>query len=61
RMIEEASKILGLKIISSSNNPYFKLAANEWRAPGADKAWQRLIDRGKAKYDSTQDIYVYLP
>ncbi|GHB54648.1 hypothetical protein [Persicitalea jodogahamensis] len=60
KMIEEASQVLNLRIISSSNNPKFKSFGNESRSSGADKVWKRLVEQGKATYDSTTDTYEFL-
>jgi hypothetical protein len=60
KMIEEAARTLKLQIISSTNNPAFKVLYTEWRSPDADKVWQRLVSRGIANYDSRTDIFTFL-
>lgn len=60
KMIEEAHQVLNLEITSSSNKPSAKSFENEWRAPDADKVWNRLIKQGKAVYDLSIDTYKLL-
>ena len=59
KMIEVASEVLGLNIISSSNNGEYTSFDPEWRTPPATRIWDRLVDRGIASYDSKTDIYRY--
>ena len=59
-MIEEAANVLGLTIISSTNNPQKKSLSTEWRTPAADIIWGRLIFHGRATYNEQDDIYTFL-
>lgn len=59
KMIAIANDILGIKIISSTNNPKFKSLNPEWRTDAATIIWQRLIEKGAAEYDEEKDIYTY--
>lgn len=59
RMIEEASNVLELTIVSSSNNSEFKFFGNEWRSPKATNVWKRLAKINNATYDVRRDIYTF--
>ena len=59
-MIAEAAKVLGLTIISSSNNPQKKSLSVEWRTPAADVVWERLRSKGLATYNEEDDIYTFI-
>ena len=59
-MIEEAARVLGLTIISSTNNPQKKLLSAEWRTPAADVIWERLITQGRATYNTEDEIYTLI-
>jgi hypothetical protein len=61
RMIEEANKVLGLEIISSTNSPEAKVLDNEYITQDAVKVWQRLVKRGKALYDAEHKVFWYTP
>lgn len=60
KMIEEAANVLGLTIISSTNNPQKKSLSTEWRTPAADIIWDRLITKGRATYNEQDDIYTFI-
>jgi len=60
KMIEEAANVLGLTIISSSNNPQKKSLSPEWRSPAADVIWERLKVKGRATYNQEDDIYTFI-
>ena len=60
KMIEEAVNVLGLTIISSTNNPQKKSLSTEWRTPAADIIWERLITQGRATYNEQDDIYTFI-
>jgi hypothetical protein len=60
KMIEEAANVLGLTIISSTNNPQKKSLSTEWRTPAADIIWGRLITQGRATYNEQDDIYTFI-
>lgn len=60
KMIEEAANVLGLTIISSTNNPEKKSLSIEWRTPAADVIWERLIAQGRATYNTEDDIYTFI-
>lgn len=60
KMIEEAANVLGLTIISSTNNPQKKSLLTEWRTPAADIIWGRLITQGRATYNEQDDIYTFI-
>lgn len=60
KMIEEAANVLGLTIISSTNNSQKKLLSTEWRTPAADVIWERLIAQGRATYNTEDDIYTFI-
>ena len=59
KMIEESSKVLNLEITSSTNIESKKSFANECRSGQATKVWERLSDKGKAKYNLEIDTYFY--
>ena len=60
KLIEEAANVLGLTIISSTNNPLKKSLSTEWRTPAADIIWGRLITQGRATYNEQDDIYTFI-
>ncbi len=60
KMIEEAANVLGLTIISSTNNPQKMSLSTEWRTPAADIIWGRLITQGRATYNEQDDIYTFI-
>lgn len=60
RMIEEASSVLELSIVSSSNHPDYKVFENEWRTPNATQVWERLANRNMAAYDVSHDIFTFV-
>lgn len=60
KMIEESANVLGLIIISSTNNPQRKSFSTEWRTPAADVIWERLRVQGLANYNEESDIYTYI-
>lgn len=59
KMIEEASNILNLEIISSSNKAAHKILGAEWRSIDGGKPWKRLVNQGKATYDTECDIFFF--
>lgn len=61
KMLNEAAYKLDLDIISSTNNPNFKLLYGEQRTPDADKVWKRQAKNGIAEYDERTDMYTYVP
>jgi hypothetical protein len=60
KLIDEASKVLGLTIISSTNISEAKTLETEWRTEPATKIWERLKAKGIASHDDQTDIYTYL-
>jgi hypothetical protein len=60
KMIEVAANVLGLTIISSTNNPQKKSLSIEWRTPAADIIWERLRAKGLATYNTEDDIYTFI-
>jgi hypothetical protein len=60
KMIEESSNVLGLTIISSTNNTQKKSLTTEWRTPAADVIWERLRTQGRANYNQEDDIYTFI-
>lgn len=54
-LILEAGKIFGKRIISSSDK--HPILMNEWRRGAASKVWERLVQKGLAKYNSDKDYY----
>ena len=59
KMIAIANDVLGIKIISSTNNPEFKSLDPEWRTDAATIIWKRLIEKDAAEYDEEKDIYTF--
>ena len=53
KMIEEAAKVLGFKIISSTNKDDKKSLSTESRSTAADKIWERLTQLGYRALTST--------
>jgi hypothetical protein len=60
KLIEEASKVLDITIISSTNVSDAKSLSTEWRTEPATKIWERLKSKGNASHDQQRDIYTYL-
>lgn len=61
KLIEEASNVLGLTIISSTNVEEAMTLDTEWRTEPATKIWEKLRAQGLAVYDEATDIYTYVP
>jgi hypothetical protein len=59
KLIEEAANVLGLTIISSTNNPKTKSLLTEWRSEAAGVIWKRLINQGLASFNEQEDIYTF--
>jgi hypothetical protein len=60
KLIDEASKLLNMTIISSTSVSGAKSLATEWRTEAATKIWERLKAKGAASHDKQSDIYTYL-
>jgi hypothetical protein len=60
KMIEVSANVLGLTIISSTNNPQYKSLSTEWRTPAADVIWNRLLAQARATYNEEDDIYTFI-
>lgn len=54
-IIIEAKKILGKRIISSSN--YHKLHNRELRKPDATRVWEKMVEDGLAGYNIDGDYF----
>lgn len=60
KLIDEASEVLDMTIISSTNVSGAKSLETEWRTEPATKIWERLKAKGTASHDKQTDIYTYL-
>lgn len=60
KLIDEASKVLDMTIISSTNVSVAKSLTTEWRTKTATKIWERLKAKGTASHDEQTDIYTNL-
>jgi len=54
-LIPQAARILGCRIVSSSNRKPRR--QNEWRNDAADRYWARLVKRKMAAYDEFEDRF----
>jgi hypothetical protein len=59
KMIEEAQKVLGREVISSTNSKEHKKFKNEYITEGAIKVWKRLERIGKAIWDDGNKVFRY--
>ena len=59
--IAAVAGLVGMPIHSSTNAQALRIMDNEARYGGGERVWQRLTERGRARYDETLHRFVYVP
>ena len=59
RILEEAYRVLNLKIISSSTSSKHEIFDNEWMTEDAFNFWERMQKKGKAYFDNKNKVFCY--